>query len=278
MTLRTTDAGQGIIKAFEKCELRAYLCPAGKWTIGWGHTVAAGPPSVVANMMINRARAEAIFVADLGRFEAQVNKLIGGVNLTPYQYDAIISFAFNIGAGNFAGSTVLKRMKRGDMKGAAESLLAWNKATVNGKLVVLNGLVRRRKAEQALFLGDVDLAFSIAQAPLPKPDMASRTLQIAKPKLREPITKSVTGNTAAGLGLSGLGVAFEGARQAVGIAGQVKATAAEAAELVPGVPTNSAILVGLGLVISMGAFVMWWRRYRRSREDEVVEVGPEVVS
>lgn len=275
-TLRTTSAGIAIIKEFEGFRGQAYLCPAGVWTIGYGHTSAAGAPAVVKGQMINRQRAEDILRADVDKFENAIEALIAKAKVNvvyPHEFDAMVSLAFNIGVGAFSKSTVLKRYLRGDKAGAADAFLAWNKATVNGVKKVLPGLNRRRQAERSLFLGDRRVAEATA-AIVEGTDMPRR---VNAPVLREPMLKSATGNTASGLGIAGLGVAFEGARQAVSIAGQVKSTAAEAAELIPGVPTSSAMLVGLGLVIAVGAGVIWYRRWRRSREDEVVEVGPEVV-
>ena len=268
MTLVTSAKGISLIQLFEGFRGTAYLCPAKVWTIGWGHTSAAGAPPVVKGMMINKVQGEQILRDDLRKFETKVRELIATakVNVTTQdEFDAFVSFSFNIGLGAFAGSTVLKRYLRGDKAGAAEAFLAWNRATVNGVKVVLAGLSRRRQAERALFLGDRVVAEAIA------PTCGPMAQSVCAPAKREPMAKSGTGNAAAVTGASGVMVAFEGARQAVGIIGDVKSSASEAAGLIPGVPDNAAILVGLGVLIAIGAGVIWFRRWRRSREDEVIE-------
>lgn len=268
MTLVTSPKGIKLIQDFEGFRGTAYLCPAKVWTIGWGHTSAAGDPPVRKGMIINRAQGEQILKSDLRKFEAKVRDLIAKAKVDTvlqHEFDAFVSLAFNIGLGAFAGSTVLKRYLRGDKAGAAESILAWNRATVNGVKVVLAGLSRRRQAERALFLGDRTVAEAIA------PTCGPMAQAVCAPAKREPMAKSGTGNAAVVTGGAGITVAFEGARQAVGLLGEVKNSATEAAGLIPGVPDNAAILVGLGVLIAVGAGVIWWRRWRRSREDEVIE-------
>lgn len=268
MTLTTSPSGVKLIQDFEGFRGTAYLCPAKVWTIGWGHTSAAGDPAVVKGMMINRTQGEQILRADLKKFEAKVRSLIAKAKVDivlQHEFDAFVSFSFNVGLGAFAGSTALKRYLRGDKAGAADALLAWNRATVNGVKVVLAGLTRRRQAERALFLGDRVVAQAIA------PTCGPMAQAVCAPTKREPMSKSSTGNTAVATGGAGVMVAFKGARQAVGILGDVKNSASDAAGLIPGVPDNAAILVGLGVLIAIGAGVIWFRRWRRSREDEIVE-------
>lgn len=267
-TLRTTTAGLAIIREFEGFRGGAYLCPAGVWTIGFGHTTAAGGPSVSKGMVWTRAKAEQVLRDDVDRFEDQIERLIAKAKVNrvePHEFDAMVSLAFNIGPAAFAGSTVLKKYLRGDKRGAADAFLSWNKARVDGVLKPIAGLTRRRQAERALFLGDVTVAAAIAPVVGPTPK------KVAKPTLREPMAKSATGNTAVATGVAGAGVALEGVTQAVAFASQVKSTAAEAASLIPGIPDGAALSIGLGLVIVIGAGVIWFRRWRRSREDEVVE-------
>ncbi|MBF2035158.1 MAG: lysozyme [Leptolyngbyaceae cyanobacterium T60_A2020_046] len=136
-----------LIKTFEGCELRAYQDSVGVWTIGYGHTSMAGPPTVTPGMTITEAEAEAILRRDLGKFEAGVRDLVK-VPLNSNQFSALVSFSFNVGLGALGGSTMLRKLNAGDYAGAANEFPRWVRA--GGQ--TLPGLVRRRNAEQALFL------------------------------------------------------------------------------------------------------------------------------
>lgn len=141
------EAGKDIIRQSEGLRLKAYLCPAGKLTIGYGHT----GPDVKTGMTITEEDANTLLSQDLVAAE----KAIGGavsVTITDNQFSALVSFVFNLGAGNFCGSTLLKKLNANDVFGAADEFLRWNK--VNGQ--VLAGLTRRREAERTLFLSDTN--------------------------------------------------------------------------------------------------------------------------
>jgi len=144
--MRTSAAGQALIARFEGLRLDAYRDAVGVWTIGYGHTAAAGAPRPAAGMRITAAEADAILARDLARFEAAVDRLVT-VALGQTEFDALVSFAFNLGEGNLAASTLLRRLNAGDRAGAAAEFARWNKA--GGK--VLAGLTRRRAEEAALF-------------------------------------------------------------------------------------------------------------------------------
>lgn len=133
-----------LIKEFEGLYLEAYLCPAKKWTIGYGHTKTVKP-----GMKITEAGADALLRHDLAWCEDAVNDNVK-VPLTQNQYDALVSFIFNVGAGAFKRSTLLRKLNAGDYAGAANEFPRWNKG--GGR--VLRGLVRRREAERKLFLSD----------------------------------------------------------------------------------------------------------------------------
>ena len=138
-----SDPGVALIKEFEGCKLKAYKCPAGVWTIGYGHT----GPEVHEGQTITQQEAEVILENDLKKFIDGVDKLVT-VELTSNQLGALVSFAFNVGLGNLKSSTLLKILNQGRYVDAAEQFLRWNKA--GGK--VLPGLTRRREAERLLFL------------------------------------------------------------------------------------------------------------------------------
>ena len=155
--MKTSAAGRKLIEQREGVELTAYKDSAGIWTIGVGHTSAAGAPKVVAGMKITAAQASEILSRDLATFEAAVSSAVK-VPLNQNEFDALVSFAFNVGAGAFKGSTLLKRLNAGDRKAAADQFLVWNKITINGKKQVLKGLTTRREAERKQFLAPVSEA------------------------------------------------------------------------------------------------------------------------
>ncbi len=160
-----------LIKSFEgipdgdprTVNIDPYLDPVGIWTIGWGHAIvdrgtflrgAANRARVQALYPggITRAQAETLLVADLLPRCASVLNLCRQP-LSDGAFGALLAFVFNVGAANFAASTLLRKLNAGDMQGAADQFLVWNKARANGVLVVLRGLTRRRQAERAMFLG-----------------------------------------------------------------------------------------------------------------------------
>lgn len=148
--MKINSAGIELIKKWEGKKLTAYPDPATggePWTIGYGHTTAAGPPAVKKGMKITDKDATEILVNDLKKFEAAVAKGLT-VKATDNQFSAMVSLCFNIGPGNFAKSSVLRKLNAGDIKGAADSFLLWNKAA--GK--VMKGLTNRREEERKLFL------------------------------------------------------------------------------------------------------------------------------
>lgn len=150
-----------LIKHFEECRLTAYLCPAGIPTIGWGHT---GKDVTLAHVHLKRsitqAEADLLFASDVRQFERGVERQVTNLSLLPYQFGALVSFAFNVGldedtdeiAEGLGDSTLLKLANKGDIKGAAEQFLKWTKVRQNGVLVQSRGLARRRLAEKELFL------------------------------------------------------------------------------------------------------------------------------
>lgn len=165
--MRTSQRGVDLIREFEGFFANAYYCPAGVLTIGYGHTDAAGPPKVSVGMTVTKKEAEDILRSDLRSVEKHVSDLVESP-LNQNQFDALVSFAFNVGCGALARSTALKRLNAGDYDGCAEALLMWNKG--GGR--VLNGLVRRRKAERLLFLSKSTDATIPPDIPKPEPKPA----------------------------------------------------------------------------------------------------------
>lgn len=139
-TLKTGQAGINLIKQFEGCRLKAYKCPAGVWTIGYGHT-----SGVKEGQVITQAQADAFLISDMEKFEKNINKFYEKYKWNQNEFDALVSFAFNIGS-------IDQLTANGTRSRAviAEKIINYNKA--NGK--ILPGLVRRRQAERKLFLSE----------------------------------------------------------------------------------------------------------------------------
>lgn len=143
-----------IIKEFEGCKLKAYKCPAGVWTIGYGTTAAAFVGiEPKAGMIITEAEAEKYLHAALHKFENAIKSAITKP-INDNEFGAFVSLAYNIGSGAFKKSSALRHFNAGDKAKSADAILMWNKA--GGK--VLAGLTRRRAAERALFLTPVGFA------------------------------------------------------------------------------------------------------------------------
>lgn len=154
-TLKLGPEGAAIIKKWEGYgkdlgdgRVQAYPDPAtggAPWTIGWGST----GPDIVKGTIWTREQAQQRFDRDTAKFVAGVAKALDGASTTQNQFDAMVSLAYNVGLGNFASSTLLRKHKAGDFAGAAAQFAVWNKAA--GK--VMQGLVSRRADEAKLYGG-----------------------------------------------------------------------------------------------------------------------------
>lgn len=136
----------GLIQEFEGCQLHAYQDSVGKWTVGYGHTFG-----VYQGLVITQAQAESFLQSDVQKTATLVAPYIK-VPVNQNQFDALVSFTYNLGIVRFAGSTLLEKLNMGDYDGAAQEFARWNEA--GG--VVLAGLVSRRAAERTLFLTPSD--------------------------------------------------------------------------------------------------------------------------
>lgn len=148
--MQTSEKGIKNIKDFEGCSLTAYPDPGtggAPWTIGYGWTHSVDGKPIKPGMTIKQETADRLLKTGLVSYENDVLKM-AKVKLTQGQFDALVSFAYNVGSRALSTSTLLRKLNDGDVKGAADEFLRWNKA--GGK--VLNGLTRRREAERALFL------------------------------------------------------------------------------------------------------------------------------
>ena len=146
--MKTSDKGIELIKGFEILHLKAYMCPAGKYTIGWGHTLGVTP-----TQRISLEVAEGLLREDLRVAEACVSKIAG---LTQNQFDALVSFVFNVGVQAFSSSRLRRLVvaNRND-EDIRQEFSRWKFATVGGEKVVMPGLERRRKEEANMYFKNI---------------------------------------------------------------------------------------------------------------------------
>lgn len=134
-----------MIQSFEGLELAAYRCSAGVLTIGYGHT----GPDVSEGMRITKEEADSLFDKDIGFFEKEVDLLTRELDLPQCQFDALVSFAYNLGVSSLQRSTLFKHVRNRDSAAAAKEFMKW----VNAKGKPVKGLFARRGAETAMFEG-----------------------------------------------------------------------------------------------------------------------------
>jgi lysozyme len=230
----TSDQGINLIKKFEGLAkeqddgmIVPYRCAANVLTIGYGHT-----KGVKKIMRITKDEAEQLLRDDLKVFEREVKNLVT-VPLTQYQFDALVSWCFNVGAANVKSSTLLKKLNASDYSAVPAQLMRWNKARVNGVLKPLNGLTRRRSAEAALFTMD-------SQLPSDDPDVPMAQKVTVQDK--KPLTKS---KTMAGVGIAG---AATGLNE---VAGQLEGLASYSGNL------QTIFLICAVGGIALAAFARW---------------------
>ena len=141
--MNISKKGIDLIKRFEGCRLKAYKCPAGVWTIGYGHT-----KDVKMGMSITQKQADEFLKGDIKPVERLLNGM--GINYTQNQFDALTSWIFNLGEGNFKKSTMYKNIvaRKSDVE-ITDQMVKW----VNAGGIPLLGLKKRRVAEANMFLG-----------------------------------------------------------------------------------------------------------------------------
>ena len=241
--MNTSKAGLDLIKQFEGLRLKAYKCPADVWTIGYGHTSAAGQPAVKSGMSITEAQANKILASDLGQYEDAINNSVK-VDLTQNQFDALVSFVYNVGIEAFQKSTLLKKLNAGQYDAVPGELMKWTKG--GGK--ELPGLVRRRRAEAALWRG-VDDSKAIKQDARVEPDtpQPSKTMMQSK----EGNAALVTGGAAA------VSAANDVARQA-------KETGDSITSLLDLLKNPTFIVL---LLVVIAAAAIWYWRWQRLKEE-----------
>jgi lysozyme len=231
-------AGLATVKEFEGLRLKAYKCPAAVWTIGYGHTSAAGAPNVTPDLVITKDEAEGILKDDMEQYEAGVRKYVK-VGLTQNQFDALVDFAYNAGVGALAKSTLLKKVNAEKFDEVPAEFMKWTKG--GGK--ELPGLVRRRRAEVKLWRGmDTDTPVHHDEARA-EPD---------QPKASKSIVQSKEANAAVAAG--GLGT--------IAVVQEVMPMVKEGGDLLGSLSPTILILV----VIIAAAGAVWY--FRKQRLDE----------
>ena len=242
--MQLSKAGLDLIKSFEGYHTRlpdgsceAYRCPANVWTIGYGCT-----EGVEAGMVWTEAEASEAFARELEKHEAAVTKMVH-VELTQCQFDALVSFSYNCGSAALRKSSLLKALNAGDFEHAATRFAPWCKARVNGKLTVLRGLVRRRKAEADMFAQEPEPSDIIPQDEPVMPQAVKED----KPKT---MVRSGTANSAVGIaGGAGTLVMLEAAKNPSGYAALLQN------------PVTVVCFAMAGL-----AGYIWWSRQKKIKE------------
>ena len=139
-----------LIKHHEGVRNKPYQCPAKLWTVGVGHLIGDGKSLPASwNRTFTNEEIDGLLAADLNRFELGISKMLPNVQLKQHEFDALVSFCFNLGLGCFQRSTIRQALLRGDKEQAMESLMKYCRA--GGK--ILRGLENRRKDEKRLFEG-----------------------------------------------------------------------------------------------------------------------------
>lgn len=145
--MEVNKAGKDLIKRFEGCKLKAYKCPAGLWTISWGLTFYPDGTKVKEGDVITQQQAEDYFNAIVDDFAKKVDALIKS-NVSENNFSALVSFAYNVGMGNFQRSTLLRKVNANPKD---TTIVAEFSKWVRANDRVLQGLVKRRKAEAKLY-------------------------------------------------------------------------------------------------------------------------------
>lgn len=178
---RVSGSGLELIKRFEGYRRSAARLADGRWTIGYGHVEHAREGAEVSH-----DDAEALLIYDLMEIGTRIETLVHSP-LSQNQFDALSSFAFNVGLENFKSSSVLRRINEGEPTKAAFALEIWRRAPFEDDVIVIDALVRRRAAEKALFLTP-DTGFVPAPTPVLPPEIDFQAE--CRPPLKKPVAVS----------------------------------------------------------------------------------------
>ena len=244
--MRMSEAGRhALLEPFEGCKLKAYHCPAGILTIGWGHTTAAGHPPVTENMSISQTEANAILSTDLQKFEEDVENMLT-VKLDPNQFDVLVDFCYNAGPANLKASGILRRVNAGQFDKVPDELMKWTKG--GGK--VLPGLVRRCQARVSWWNAGANQ----------NEDPEDRRVTPTAPPVPKTMADSKQGNAAIATGALG-------ALGAVNAAAPQIQQASDTFTQLRGVLSNVNFDIMIGIII-LGAAIWYWRNQHMQETGE----------
>ncbi len=184
---RVSRAAIELLKRFEGFRARAAELPDGRWTVGHGHTLTARQGAEVSEK-----DAEDLLLYDLVAVAYVINESVFAP-LTQNQFDALCSFAFNVGADNFRQSSVLRRLNEGQHLQAACAMEMWRQAEVGGERIVVDALVRRRSAEKTLFLTPVNAAWLPAPSPILRPLVDAGARDLVPNETPAPVSTTLDG-------------------------------------------------------------------------------------
>ena len=236
--MRMSAAGLATVKEFEGLRLKAYKCPASVWTIGYGHTSAAGNPIVTPELVITKDEAEEVLARDMEQYEEGVRKYVK-VDLTQGQFDALVDFAYNAGVGALQKSTLLKKVNAQKFDEVPAEFMKWTRG--GGK--ELPGLVRRRRAEVKLWRG-LD-----TEKPVPVDEARAEPDQ---PKASKSIMQSKEAN----------GAVIAGGAGAIAVVQEVMPIIKEGGDMLSAMSGTALVC----LVIVVAAAAVWY--FRKQRLDE----------
>jgi lysozyme len=262
--LTTGMAGVALIKEFESClkpvpgrrgYFTTYVCPAGVLTIGWGHTNANGRQFKAGDVW-TQGECDAALREDIAVAERAVRRRVK-VDLAQSQFDALASFVMNCGEGNFAKSTLLRKVNAKDFEGAAEEFGKW----VNGGGKPLKGLVRRRKAEAELFRnGSHEIVRAGYRVDRQDAEPMPQGVDPAPGQVKPMVTSKI-GNGSIAIGTGGLIEAASVAKEALDKAKDVKQGAEDlgALDVLSHMVTMPSFWIAVAIVAAAGA-IWYWRR------------------
>lgn len=241
--MKTSKKGIDLISGFEGDRLTAYKCPAGVWTIGKGHTSAAGSPTVREGMVITQKESDDIFARDLIPYEMSVTSALK-VSISQSQFDALVSLCYNIGPDAFRRSSVLRHVNSREWDKVPADFMKWTRG--GGR--ELPGLVRRRRAEVAMWRM-VDEQSPVSEDARTKPD---------EPKPAKTMARSREGNGAIVAGASGAAAVIAEVAPAVQNGADIYTT-------LTGVIGKPAV-IAMVVIIAVSVAIWFWRRQRLNED------------